>query len=70
MSTVKRGWLTKRGELVRNWKLRWFVLEGAALTYYKSDLLAAGGVPQGAVDLASVSAVGPCSDSEVEGQVR
>jgi len=31
------GWLKKRGNLVRNWQRRWFVLHDTELKYYKSD---------------------------------
>lgn len=33
-ATIKSGYLTKRGEGLRTWKRRWFVLRSDALTYY------------------------------------
>jgi hypothetical protein len=34
---IAAGWLTKKGRKVRNWKKRWFVLQGRYLRYYKSE---------------------------------
>eukprot|EP00049_Salpingoeca_infusionum_P018213 m.356233 g.356233 ORF g.356233 m.356233 type:complete len:451 (-) comp17478_c0_seq1:397-1749(-) len=31
------GWLTKRGEVVKNWKLRWVVLHKGSLYYFKGN---------------------------------
>lgn len=31
----KAGWLEKEGAMVKNWKKRWFVLQGNSLHYYK-----------------------------------
>jgi hypothetical protein len=31
----KDGYLIKKGEVVKNWKKRWFVLHGSLLCYYK-----------------------------------
>jgi len=36
-TVVKRGWLTKQGNYVKSWKLRWFILREKSLSYYKSD---------------------------------
>lgn len=33
--TFKEGFLTKKGNVVKNWKRRWFVLNGTVLSYYK-----------------------------------
>ncbi|BFU24294.1 PH domain containing protein kinase, putative [Entamoeba histolytica HM-1:IMSS-B] len=34
----KEGWLAKQGGGWKNWKHRWFVLDGTTLTYYKDQL--------------------------------
>src|SRR5690606_24606285 len=34
--TKIKGFLTKRGAVVKNWKRRWCVIEGPKLVYYKS----------------------------------
>ncbi|KAL6074629.1 Kinesin-like protein unc-104 [Balamuthia mandrillaris] len=36
MVVSKEGWLTKEGGLVRNWKQRWFVLQGLSLLYFEA----------------------------------
>lgn len=33
------GFVTKRGHLITNWKVRWFVLEGGAVKYYQDRTL-------------------------------
>lgn len=33
---TKEGFLTKQGEIVRNWKRRWFVLKNKMLYYFES----------------------------------
>ena len=33
----KEGKLEKKGHVVHNWKMRWFVLTGATLTYYETQ---------------------------------
>eukprot|EP00736_Rhodelphis_marinus_P014331 Rmarinus@m.21096 len=33
----KQGWLVKEGHLRKNWKRRWFILQGDTLTYYESQ---------------------------------
>lgn len=33
-----RGWLSKRGHVVRNWKRRYFILTSIGLKYYKKEL--------------------------------
>eukprot|EP00029_Vermamoeba_vermiformis_P002869 TRINITY_DN13238_c0_g1_i1.p1 TRINITY_DN13238_c0_g1~~TRINITY_DN13238_c0_g1_i1.p1 ORF type:complete len:446 (-),score=139.44 TRINITY_DN13238_c0_g1_i1:132-1469(-) len=34
--SVKKGYLTKEGEIVKSWKKRWFVLGTETLSYYKN----------------------------------
>ncbi|EPQ32094.1 uncharacterized protein PFL1_00291 [Pseudozyma flocculosa PF-1] len=36
-TTVKSGYLAKRGEKRKTWKKRWFVLRSSKLAYYKND---------------------------------
>lgn len=38
--SVKKGWLTKEGEIVKSWKKRWFVLGTETLSYYKNTVSA------------------------------
>ena len=33
---LKEGFMVKRGHVVKNWKLRWFVLRASNLSYYKN----------------------------------
>jgi len=42
--TVKMGWLSKQGHVVKNWKKRWFVLEKGVLRYFVKPM---GQVPYG-----------------------
>jgi hypothetical protein len=37
MSVVCRGYLTKQGGVVKNWKRRWFEIEGCSLVYRKDQ---------------------------------
>jgi hypothetical protein len=32
------GWLTKQGGFIKNWKKRWFVLQGTKLHYYEDNV--------------------------------
>ena len=34
---LKEGFLVKQGGLVKNWKKRWFVLQGNNLQYFEND---------------------------------
>lgn len=51
----KKGWLVKRGEKVKNWKKRWFVLRDS-LSYFKS---AKAGAPSGVIPLDKILSVSP-----------
>jgi RAC serine/threonine-protein kinase len=35
--SVREGYLIKKGEVVKNWKTRWFILGSQTLSYYKSE---------------------------------
>eukprot|EP00698_Gefionella_okellyi_P000266 TRINITY_DN10227_c0_g1_i2.p1 TRINITY_DN10227_c0_g1~~TRINITY_DN10227_c0_g1_i2.p1 ORF type:complete len:485 (-),score=72.04 TRINITY_DN10227_c0_g1_i2:178-1632(-) len=35
--TTKKGFLTKQGHFIKNWKRRFFVLRGATLSYYEDE---------------------------------
>lgn len=37
-SRIREGFMTKQGHVVRNWKMRWFVLRRDEMLYYKSEL--------------------------------
>lgn len=56
---VTRGYMTKQGGMMKNWKKRWFVLEGHTLTYYadKANAESSYPTPKGSVDMRQVSAV-------------
>ena len=36
-AVVKEGWLTKKGEVRKNWLKRWFVLKYGSLAYFKTQ---------------------------------
>jgi len=42
---TREGWMTKKGDVVRNWKRRYFKLVGSLLFYYRKQ----GGAPAGHV---------------------
>jgi hypothetical protein len=55
---VVSGWLTKRGEIRKNWKKRYFVLQrDGFLKYYGSDLDAACVSAKNLIDLRTVSVI-------------
>jgi hypothetical protein len=45
---VVEGWMAKQGHFFPNWKNRWFVLEGRALSYFTKQ---GAKVPQGVISL-------------------
>ncbi len=56
VTASKEGYLTKRGHVVKNWKLRWFVLAKDRLAYYARR---GDAVPRGEIELNTVVAVAP-----------
>jgi len=54
----KEGWLMKQGGIVKNWKKRWFKLQGNYLYYYKqkTDKEPLGFIP---IDRASINVLDP-----------
>ena len=63
IARLKQGWLIKQGGRVKNWKRRFFVLDGSRrLTYYVSEADArAGANPLGIIDLQTALFVKPRS---------
>lgn len=52
---IKRGYLTKQGKIVRNWKKRSFVLTEKALQYFEDELARE---PKGTISVADIDKVG------------
>lgn len=52
----KCGWLTKRGNGVKTWKRRWFVLRNDVLNYMEHET---AGEPKGSIPMQTVLAVEP-----------
>jgi hypothetical protein len=51
-SVLKKGWLVKKGEVRRNWKVRYFVLfEDGRMPYYRAPKRAQRDQPQGCIYL-------------------
>jgi len=68
----KSGLLTKQGHMFRNWKERWFVLDGHLLKYYKGSGAdgtesTAQGELKGVIALQGCQ-VGPCEPKEADGK--
>lgn len=61
--TVKRGVLTKRGHVVKNWKRRAFQLTGEDLQYYSDE---DSTVPRGVVSLSDITHVASAEDAGVD----
>jgi len=53
----KEGFMTKKGEVVKNWKRRWFVLYGSMLFYYKKQ---GDSSPAGWVNLQEITRLPEC----------
>ncbi|XP_058715178.1 rho GTPase-activating protein 25 isoform X2 [Poecile atricapillus] len=62
---LKLGWLRKQRSFVRNWQLRFFVLQGQQLRYYKDEDDAK---PQGCLSLQGSTVKVPASNPEEGGK--
>jgi hypothetical protein len=52
------GWLTKKGEVVQNWKRRWFMLTvNGEMHYFRKKSAVESGKPQGTIDLRELKGV-------------
>eukprot|EP00013_Stygamoeba_regulata_P006374 CAMPEP_0177633204 /NCGR_PEP_ID=MMETSP0447-20121125/2709_1 /TAXON_ID=0 /ORGANISM="Stygamoeba regulata, Strain BSH-02190019" /LENGTH=365 /DNA_ID=CAMNT_0019134841 /DNA_START=345 /DNA_END=1438 /DNA_ORIENTATION=+ len=51
----KEGYMTKEGQIRKNWKRRYFVLTGSSLFYFRSYLGGAAVKPKGVIPLAGAS---------------
>ena len=58
MSSVKEGWATKQGGMIKTWKKRWFVLKNEVLLYYTKP----GAEEQGRIELSSTCVASPAPD--------
>eukprot|EP01102_Stenamoeba_stenopodia_P019928 TRINITY_DN7622_c0_g1_i1.p1 TRINITY_DN7622_c0_g1~~TRINITY_DN7622_c0_g1_i1.p1 ORF type:complete len:121 (+),score=5.64 TRINITY_DN7622_c0_g1_i1:376-738(+) len=64
MDCEKEGYLTKMGQVAKNWKLRYFVLRDGILCYYKTQTHAqTSGKPLGLLYLGACTRCGPCGPS-------
>eukprot|EP00301_Raphidiophrys_heterophryoidea_P016435 c2600_g1_i1.p1 GENE.c2600_g1_i1~~c2600_g1_i1.p1 ORF type:complete len:144 (-),score=5.10 c2600_g1_i1:341-772(-) len=54
------GYMTKLGNVVRNWRRRWFVLSGNTLSYFKNR---EDTTPAGVIDLRYCRTVKVCMDN-------
>lgn len=52
---MKKGWLCKQGH--ESWNRHWFVLKGAALTYYRDPQAEDRGIMDGVIDLNGVTSI-------------
>ena len=60
----KEGKLEKKGHVVHNWKMRWFVLTGMSLTYYETQEKAVAKVPLGLDILQGIQLLGLLSTNK------
>ncbi|XP_007886272.1 pleckstrin-2 [Callorhinchus milii] len=63
-TTIREGFLIKRGHIVQNWKARWFVLFKDQLLYYKIEEGKKESQPRGQIPLQSCTLICPCVDYE------
>ncbi|XP_078089287.1 pleckstrin-2 [Mustelus asterias] len=62
-TTISReGFLVKRGHLVHNWKVRWFILSKDQLLYYKIEGGKKESRPRGIISLEGCTLLCPCMD--------
>jgi serine/threonine protein kinase len=61
---VKQGKGCKQGGFVKNWKQRWFVLQGTTLTYLEKQ----GGKRKGEIDVSLATSIAPATPSECSKQ--
>jgi hypothetical protein len=66
---LKEGFLMKRGEIYKNWKMRWFVLKSDGFYYYEQqpDSNPKNWTPIKVIPLSLCITVAPISDREKEG---
>lgn len=65
-SQTKEGYLTKLGKVVKNWKKRWFVLDGTQLSYYEKP----GKKQLGTIDLSKAIQVQINDDPKKENSFK
>ncbi|XP_036593082.1 pleckstrin-2 [Trichosurus vulpecula] len=61
---LKEGFLVKRGHIVHNWKVRWFILRQNTLLYYKLEGGRRGASPKGRILLDGCTITCPCLEYE------
>ncbi|XP_077092757.1 pleckstrin-2 [Siphateles boraxobius] len=61
---LKEGFLVKRGHVVQNWKVRWFVLKSDKLMYYKYEGVKRDSCHRGTIYLSNCKITCPCLDYE------
>lgn len=47
----RAGWLEKQGELLPNWRRRWFVLKQGKIFWFKSDSVSPESQPRGVIEV-------------------
>ncbi|PNI83901.1 PLEK2 isoform 5 [Pan troglodytes] len=61
---LKEGFLVKRGHIVHNWKVRWFILRQNTLVYYKLEGGRRVTPPKGRILLDGCTITCPCLEYE------